>query len=1731
MVPPGVDAAGPPESSDAVPAPSQPGTSADPDDRGARDLVLRPGFVLGDTSLVLYFDVGGEDPAGEGVPEWSSWFATVFDPEGAAQQSISMAPDDLGICGAPRRYCHSFGSEDGWTLEDGEDYFVTVTATLPDGSEVTSDPSDEDRARETIVPPEVATPQAVSCGCPTALAYSAPTQAIRGAGVRTGTGAFHWANLDLRMASFAVPFRAARTYSSANVTAGSLGRGWAWTYDVRVIPPAGNDASVTVRAEDGAQVTYQGNEDGSYARPSGVRSDLTRAEDGSWRLTTPAQVRYTFDDSGRLTAIRNPRGYGVGIEYAGNSWTITDAADRQVKVKLTDEGLVRQVHLPDERRIKYDYTDGLLTTVTDANNKRWKYTYNDDGLLTEVIDPRGRVQVANSYADRRVVSQTDATGAITTFEWDAEGQEAKTTDPDGVVVYDGYRGNVLVYSQNGNGDVDNTRYDRSLNANLTVDPKGNQYEGEFDPAGNRTSLLAPEPFSFTEEQQYDVDNNLTSFTDGEGNSGAYAYTSDHELEQATDRNGDQTSYERDERGLITSITDPLGNVTRFTYDDDGNRVSRESPAGATTTYTYDKVGRMTSRTDPRGNEPGAKPDRFTTRYSYDRFDRLHTVRSPGKRRAVSVYDDFGQLAATIDPLGRKTSYSYDEVIGRLVAVTEPEHRTTRFGFSEAGRRTSVKDPEGNLTTFSYDDRGFLSAVVSPRGNEPDADKEAFTTRYIYDFNGNLVRTTRAFPGGGTSQVDADFDELDRPRSITDPLGNRTIATQDNTNNVISSVDPLGQETRISYDAVGRPRAVTAPGDAVAEAEYDAAGNVVRRTSPTGGVATWTYDADGRPVTMTEPRGNVPGADPAEFTTHYEYDAAGNLVEVVDPLGGTETFDYDRNNRLASQTDRNGNVTRYRYDDADQVTAVAGPDAGKHSGHWPPTSRITRYDYHDDGTVASRTDPNGHRTRFSYDKLGQLTSVTDPLDRTRKFGYDAEGNLTTIRTAGHGDVADRTITDTYDPLNRRVRREVATDGPVYTFGYDANDRLTAVGDPTGLQERSYDEKGRLTRVSRGDEVFQYAYDAIGNVVQRDWPDGTRVTAAYDAGNRLTELTTVGGVAGSAPSTTSFDYDASDRLVTTTHPEAAGLTTDRAYDRAGRLVELATHPSAGGDPLARYQLSRDPVGNPTRIVTVRGEASETAAYRYDRADRITAACYGVDAEAQRHDGDCPESASGSVQYRYDLVGNRLSESRSGTMGEGRTKYTYDAADQLQVAERAGHPFSRRTFDYDREGNLTRSGSSRYTYHLDHTLASATVDDRTTTFDYDGTGLRISAAPEDGAPRSWAWDVTGDTPWLALETTADGQRGFLPAPDHGPLAMLSDGGSQTYVPDWLNGVAGVVSPSGEVVEQYDYDPYGNPRDNGTAEAGEAEPASPLRFAGMYADPALDGQYALPLRVYDPTTGRFGGVDPVPASTREPVTSTYAYVLDRPTVLLDPTGGRPIADGGGGGLPPPPTDSSSPPSGSGSDGDDRADWDKYPWELPCTSSPAQYCRILLYIHDELVRNSQSETVDQIKGLLEYHRDPGFWARVFNPRGVNDALISALSMWTAKVCQRLCEWDHKPKIRDKFGMSLSDQDSLYSDVPGTKYRVFYDVWSNIHYGYVGRVATFTEQTLQEGAGSGNPLAGTNDPGDVITVQIGIDLAGRVSPGELSPDNIDYALRARLAELYSLFVSDPEIKTVLLRKD
>lgn len=152
----------------------------------------------------------------------------------------------------------------------------------------------------------------------------------------------------------------------------------------------------------------------------------------------------------------------------------------------------------------------------------------------------------------------------------------------------------------------------------------------------------------------------------------------------------------------------------------------------------------------------------------------------------------------------------------------------------------------------------------------------------------------------------------------------------------------------------------------------------------------------------------------------------------------------------------------------------------------------------------------------------------------------------------------------------------------------------------------------------------------------------------------------------------------------------------------------------------------------------------------------------------------------------------------------------------------------------------------------------------------------------------------------------------------------------------------------------------------------------------------------------------------------------------------------------------------------------------------------VLTYIHKEMHNNSRSDVASH----LYYLNDSGSALR----------RIEALANWFNLV-RPGSVWDHKPTIGRHFGLGKETGDGYgyRYRISGMPYEVYYDIWSNIHYGYVGRRVGFTEWELQTGAA---PI-GVQDPGDVRSIGIGTEL-WNARGFALTRADVDSAVKANI---------------------
>jgi RHS repeat-associated protein len=1065
-------------------------------------------------------------------------------------------------------------------------------------------------------------------------------------------------------------------------------------------------------------------------------------------------------------------------------------------------------------------SSGRLTGETDRNGQGLTLAYDSNGLST-VTDSAGRI-----------VNVTITSGKITKIQLPNSGGSVSFA----------YTGGLLSTVTDALGGTTNYTYDAGNRLATTQDPTHttvltNTYDSssgrvtdQMDARGKHTAFT------------WDPVTQIATTSDPNGKVWKDVYGNGVLLKQI-DATNNATFSTRDGNLGLTSVSSPSGDQTTMTYDAKGNILNATAPVSLGSvqkTFTYDVKNNVTSVTDAKGN---------VTTNTYDTGGNLTAVKLNNVQIAAYTYNTAGQKLTSTDGNSHTTTYTYDS----------------------DGNVASVTDPLGNATSYTYDADGRVLTKGDPLGNAIGANPADYTTGYAYDAAGNLLTETDPLAHTTTNTYDA----AGRVLTTTDPNGHTTTNTYDATGNLLSitGADPdgagplLAPVTSYAYDDAGNKLTQTDPNNHTTTFTYDASNRLLSETTAEGNKTTYSYDANGNQASVTDPRGNVLGANPADYTTTFTYDAAGRKLASNDPLGHVTTYTYDAVGNRSSVKDANNHTTSYTVDASGRVLTVTAPDGG-----------VTTYAYDGNGKVLTRIDDNNHATTSVYDDGGNLVQVTGPdpdgsgplsapvTTRT----YDANGNLTST-TDPNGNATpssgDGTTTRTYDDANRLTDVVYSDSTPDVSYSYDAAGNRNGMTDGAGSVTYTRDNLNRVTFVTRGSDTFSYSYDAAGNVTSRTFPGGLTTSYTHDGDNLMASATSAGA-------TTSYSYDPAGNLTRTTLPSGNGYVETRIYDDAGRLIDVKN--ADGPSILSEFASTLDPAGNPIEIVRS-GATSSTSTYGYDVNDRLTSICYQA---------SCPNSTDPYIRWTYDKVGNRLTETRS----SGTTGYTYDALDELTQAG-STH------YTYDANGNELTAGSNTYTYNLLNQMSSASDGAATTNFSYDGDGNRVesSSGPAASATTISLWDTNAADAVSQLAVERDGSGSPLRSYTYGVsrISMASDGKELFYHYDLIGSVANVTESTGSSDWTYAYDPFGVIRTETRNDS--SAPNNPMQFAGEYNDPI--GLYNLRARQYDPTIGRMLAADPVEVATGDPFGSSFAYVGNRPTVMVDPSGqtARPSGAGQG--------------------------------------------------------------------------------------------------------------------------------------------------------------------------------------------------------------------------------------------
>lgn len=868
--------------------------------------------------------------------------------------------------------------------------------------------------------------------------------------------------------------------------------------------------------------------------------------------------------------------------------------------------------------------------------------------------------------------------------------------------------------------------------------------------------------------------------------------------------------------------------------------------------------------------------------------------------------DTGELIRTV----RKFEADYDNAgnLSKLRLRRDGVRRSVTFNYDQFGLVVTGSIIEADGIPRIANSAEY-SAITLERLNTTDANG---TVRGVdFDGFGRPIRSTITSPGGGAAVLSTivyeGFDGLDQQ-------GRRTIIKEFPKAVAPELVETAPARTRIVlFDELGRTRRT----DVDLGADYGNNKIVVgaRIYDPLGRVA---FEAD--PYKSTD--------DPTKvYGTSFHFKNTGDIDCLIRGQGPQLL------NRVTDATvERFPTCFERNFHRLTQSWIVR--DAASLQPGSPQEGVVNRSSYTALGRLLDRTTVQGsawlEHASFSYDRLGQQTSMTRYLDSAGNFipvnwnwRLDSVGQVLEL---SEPDVAKREFT--YSDWGELV--ETRWDGGRHVFSYDALGRVTyrgalTNGTPDQTETRySYDVGvrasahvsptnvlGRMASATWKTGQVSFSYDAQGRVNARSFTDNNN--GVYIEKSRYLDDGSLAALEFNLPDhnyeaeIVSYGYDSAGRLKTISHADSTG--TDRLYEatfdvfgrinaalygdgttygalyaESGRRLMRAAWIESGDDVRGTIFGSYDAVGRENWRAEVSGGVTTITEVSYDALGRVSSSKKTQD-----------ETTLSRSSFTYDSLGNVLRMDDLGTTLDVKISHTSSDPDRMCRINYGTQTGSGCNVNYDPLGNIsrqpTRTGTRQYRYFASGAVRLITDERATAFFEYDAFG-KVQQLDVVGSTNDKRQDRRYGR-YIERKELTDGNgvtssHVFRRIPGPGGFVGSRRGPTDSWIYEFgeRRGNRYFTDKDGAVVQELNYRTFGEPRSTGAA------PGSPgyttYQWNGRDALAAF-GLSHLGARLYDPAIGRFLSRDPIRVPRGAASTNPYAFALNDPINLSDPSGRDP--------------------------------------------------------------------------------------------------------------------------------------------------------------------------------------------------------------------------------------------------
>jgi RHS repeat-associated protein len=796
--------------------------------------------------------------------------------------------------------------------------------------------------------------------------------------------------------------------------------------------------------------------------------------------------------------------YVYGYDAATKSYGIVEVdADgvKTVRIMGTD-GALTKLYKGDELVFSQAKIDGTLIKA-DAQGNRTTVSYDKYNNIVKMLNADGSAKTNAYHTQFNLLTRSvDENGVVTEIAYGDDGLPRSIIEAKGkpeslqvTLEYDDNKQLIRTEYRGNDGEVRSYDFEYDAYGNLTketindssvyqyqdftstgaarifIDGRGNSWKLEYD-ADNRL-LSETNPLNQTTSYQYDKVGNLVKITEPNDITFGYSYNARDQVSYATDAYGNTRYYNHNATGVITEAKDELGKVSSLLLDRAGRPHSKVDGNNATTRYYIGKDA-----------ETGEGSFEDLTKVQYPTYSQLYQYNN---RKQVT------QL--TILEAERSNTYGYRyDPLGQLIAQTDPNGHSIYYSYDARGNLLE-EDSSGLITQYEYNSFGDLIKFT---------DRNNYLTELAYDDFGRVISKSRA--GFGTWYYAYDAND-----------------------NLISAIDPKGQEIRYLYDnadqLIEEQWYTQAISTAVESAAVDPVKTIIYQYDDLGNLASWQS-------------GTVSGT--------YVSDKNGLLLSEkisYGPFSKTYQYAYYANGTVKSLTMPDGTAYGYEYDSNNQLTRLQIPGEG--------SLRVNEFNW----TAPSKeTLPGGVQRNISYTSLlnTQEIKVATPEGQSvlqLDYQYGLAQEITQRTQDGFATQYQ------YDEVYRL--QQALTTGPdgqtrTETYQLDANSNRIASHNVTDLQ---YNDAGQLIQRGTDAAATEYQYDVNGNQILRSTAD-SRLIFIYDIKDRLVRVEN-----DKADIIAAYEYDPFDRRLSKT---VNGVTTYFLYADEGLVGEYDQQ----GDTLNQY-----------------------------------------------------------------------------------------------------------------------------------------------------------------------------------------------------------------------------------------------------------------------------------------------------------------------------------------------------------------------------------------------------------------------------------------------------------------------------------------------------------------------------------------------------------------------------------